>query len=105
MGDSVEGTACDIYLGELTEKATFALCESLGQLYRDWAISANCVVVQLPFWRRLALRLRAAHGGTIAYDCMDEWDSFQNLGDFNRSEEVDLSREADVVAVYRREAP
>lgn len=89
----------DHYRTELSETACFHLSEGMNQLYREWAISANCIVVHLPFWRRLALRLRSAHGGRIAYDCMDDWDTFENVSDFNRSEEVELIREADLVVV------
>ena len=89
----------DHYRADLPETACLHLAEGLNQLYREWAISANCVVVQLPFWRRLALRLRSTHGSRIAYDCMDDWDTFDNVGEFNRSEEIELSREADLVVV------
>jgi len=88
-----------IYLGELQPERRIPLEESLRLLYTDLAISENLVLVQLPFWRGLALSLRQEHGAVLAYDCMDEWDSFENLSEFNRSEERLLVEECDVLVV------
>jgi GT2 family glycosyltransferase/polysaccharide pyruvyl transferase WcaK-like protein/glycosyltransferase involved in cell wall biosynthesis len=89
----------DIYLGELKTEDVHSLADALDALYRDWTISEHAVLVQLPFWRRLALELRAAYGGKLLYDCMDDWETFENMGKFNVSEEKMLVRETDVLVV------
>ncbi len=95
----LRGPRPDIYHGELTADDVHQLAASLGELYRDLAIAENAVLVQLPFWRKLAAALHGAHHSVVAYDCMDEWDAFENIGDFNRREEKSLVRECDVLFV------
>lgn len=89
----------DIYLGELSSKNEECYRSCVAALFKDYAISEAAVVTQLPFWRRLALGLREDQGAAIVYDCMDEWDSFENMGAFNRQEELSFARECDVLIV------
>ncbi len=89
----------DIYMGDLKPEDIQAMSGALEQLYRDWTISEHSVMVQLPFWRRLALELRKQSGATLLYDCMDDWETFENMGAFNVSEEKELVKETDVLVV------
>jgi len=89
----------DIYMGDLQPDVVNAMAEALGDLYRDWTIAEHAILAQLPFWRRLALELRAAHGSKLLYDCMDDWETFENMGKFNVSEEKHLVQECDVLVV------
>ena len=95
----LRGQPPDIYLGRLSPELTASMTAGLGQLCRDWAVSESVALVQLPFWRETALRLRQDRGCPVVYDCMDEWATFPNMGEFNISEERQLVREADVLAV------
>lgn len=98
----LQGTHNDVYLGSLETSALQSFEESLNALYKDYAIAENVVFIQLPFWRKLALELRARHNAILAYDCMDEWDAFENIGEFNRQEEVFLAKQSDVLIVTAR---
>ena len=89
----------DIYSGELTTPDLRQLRNCLGAFYRDCAIAESCVLIQLPFWRRLALAMRQEFGAKVVYDCMDEWAGFENIGPFNLAEEERLARECDFLAV------
>jgi len=73
--------------------------EVLSRFYREAGIVESCAFVQLPFWRQLALGLRASFGATVLYDCMDDWETFPNFGAFNLTEERMLASEADVLLV------
>jgi GT2 family glycosyltransferase/glycosyltransferase involved in cell wall biosynthesis len=95
----VRAPQCDPYLAILTDATVREFQAGLDLLYRDWAIAETAIVVQLPFWRRLALSLRREASSVIVYDCMDDWDTFENLGDFNRTEEAQLAAECDVLVV------
>jgi GT2 family glycosyltransferase/glycosyltransferase involved in cell wall biosynthesis len=95
----LRGQQLDIYAGELPPAAIPELQDSLHSFYRDLAISENLILVQLPFWRKMALTLRQEEGGVLAYDCMDEWDSFDNMSEFNHAEERMLAQESDVLLV------
>ena len=89
----------DVYLGELRDAHATQMAESLNALFRDKGFGAGIVLAQLPFWRRLALRLREAHGAKVLYDCMDDWETFENMGDFNVTEEKEFVRECDLLIV------
>jgi len=98
----LRGQQPDIYLGRLSPELLASMAAGLRQLCRDAAVSESVALVQLPFWRQAALRLRQERGGAVVYDCMDEWATFPNMGEFNVSEERQLVREADVLAVSGR---
>ncbi len=89
----------DIYMGELDADHIAPMSDSLDHLCREWGITGHTIFVQLPFWRKLALQLRAKLCSIILYDCMDDWETFNNLGAFNISEEAALSKECDVLVV------
>lgn len=92
----------DVYDDVIEDVAVSAFSACLRQLMKDWGVAENCVVVQLPFWRRVALALREGAGSTILYDCMDNWQAMPALSEFNRSEENELVRECDVFTVTGR---
>ena len=77
----------------------FQVLTAQTERLRTMGNAETALLVQLPFWRRLALALRREPSSAIVYDCMDEWDTFENLGEFNRSEEKLLVEECDVLAV------
>ncbi|HEY2014537.1 MAG TPA: polysaccharide pyruvyl transferase family protein [Bryobacteraceae bacterium] len=89
----------DIYMGDLQADHIESMVAALAHLYRDWGIAEHTILAQLPFWRQLTLKLRAAHGSKILYDCMDDWETFENMGAFNVSEEKHLVNECDVLVV------
>lgn len=95
----IKGTACDIYRSELTPEITAQYLAALRHFYRDYAISDSVLMVQFPFWRRLAEAVRAEFGSPMIYDCMDDWDPFENVGAFARAEEPALAAAADLLIV------
>ncbi|HEV1284001.1 MAG TPA: glycosyltransferase [Bryobacteraceae bacterium] len=96
---SVRAPQTDLYCGVLSDAAVAQFYDNLAVFYRDRGIVETAVLVQLPFWRRLGLQLWKKNGGVLVYDCMDDWDTFENLGNFNRDEEVLLAGECDVLVV------
>lgn len=92
----------DIYMGELEPAPLESINSSLRKLRQDWAIAECAAIVQLPFWRKAAAAFCRDKPSVLCYDCMDDWDSFQNMGDFNRNQEAFLLRESDVVFVSAR---
>jgi GT2 family glycosyltransferase/glycosyltransferase involved in cell wall biosynthesis/SAM-dependent methyltransferase len=92
----------DIYMGELEPAPLESINSSLRKLRQDFAIAECAAIVQLPFWRKAAAAFCDETPALLCYDCMDDWDSFQNMGDFNRKEEALLLRESDVVFVSAR---
>ncbi|MGA2593989.1 MAG: polysaccharide pyruvyl transferase family protein [Bryobacteraceae bacterium] len=98
----LRGQPPDIYLGRLTTELVASMIASIRQLCADCGISESAVLIQLPFWRQVALRLREEFGCAVVYDCMDEWDTFPNMGTFNIAEERQLVRETDVLVVSGR---
>ena len=58
----LRGRQPDIYMGDLQPDVLHSLSEALEHFYLDWGVAEHAVLVQLPFWRRLALKLRARFG-------------------------------------------
>jgi glycosyltransferase involved in cell wall biosynthesis len=57
------------------------------------------VIVQLPFWWRVAREARERFGWTVVYDCMDLHAGFSNVGKSEVADEAALLAAADVVTV------
>ncbi len=95
----LRGPQPDIYKGELRSEHLDAMSQAIGELYDQWNLADTVIIAQLPFWRRLGLRVSKQYGGKLLYDCMDDWDTFQNLGSFNITEEALLVRECDILIV------
>jgi polysaccharide pyruvyl transferase CsaB len=98
----LRGQPPDIYLGRLTTELVASMIAGIRQLCADCGVSESVVLIQLPFWRQVALRLREEFGCAVVYDCMDEWDTFPNMGAFNVAEERRLVHESDVLVVSGR---
>ena len=62
-------------------------------------IASAVVVVDLPFWTPLALRLREQFGWPILYDCMDDHSGFSTNSDEMLASEERTLAEADLVVV------
>jgi polysaccharide pyruvyl transferase CsaB len=95
----LRGEQPDVYMGSLEPALVRTLTASLAELYRVWAVGDSIALAQLPFWRQVTLGLREAEGSIVVYDCMDDWDTFENMGKFNVSEERKFVHECDVLAV------
>ena len=95
----VRGSALDPYFGIPPDGVVNQFCSNLRHLYRDFTVAESVIVAQLPFWRQFALNLRREPCSSVVYDCMDDWDTFENLGDFNRTEEPLLAAECDLLVV------
>jgi len=92
----------DIYRDIPQEHLIDEQLAALKELYRDCAVAASCVMVQLPCWRRLALALRQEFGSCVLYDCMDAWEAMPGTGGELKDEGEALAREADCVAASSR---
>ena len=89
----------DIFEDRLSPEEAAAVISCLEELYREWAIAESCVVLQLPFWRRIGLSLGQRFGAKVLYDCLDDWRHMPGVGPFNLAEEKQLFAECDVAVV------
>lgn len=89
----------DIYRKPLSAEAAAAMLRDLLLVYADCGMAESCIIAQIPFWRRLAVALRERTGSVLLYDCMDDWDTFPDIGRFNVEEEAALARECNVLIV------
>ena len=70
---------------------------SFRQLVAALLIKTAIIKVDLPFWRKLALRLRDAYNWKLVYDCMDLHTGFSNSNELKVQDEEILLRESDSV--------
>ena len=96
----------NLFEGALEQAQVDNAASGLRHLYRDLAVSENVAFVQFPFWRQIALSLRAAFGTPVIYDCMDDWRNWSaepRISDFSLSEEAKLAGECDLLVATSAE--
>ena len=89
----------DIFEDRLSPEEAAGVVSCLEKLYREWAIAESCVILQLPFWRRIGLSLGERFDAKVLYDCVDDWRHVPRVGPFNLAEEKKLFSECDVSVV------
>ena len=102
----LRGENLEMYTGSLSDEDAAPISAALREVYRDFAITENCVLLQFPFWRRIGLSLRQEFNSKIIYDCMDDWQNWTaepRISQWNLDEENNLAREADVLIVTAQE--
>jgi glycosyltransferase involved in cell wall biosynthesis len=92
----------DIYTEVMSAEQVTGLANCVSDCLRRNNLQRSCVLVQFPFWRQIGLELRKRFGSLLAFDCMDEWQTFPRVGDFARTEQPLLLREADLLIVTAR---
>lgn len=98
----LDAPAFHLNLGELTPALLDAIAHPLERMIHELDIHECWLLLQYPFWRKLALRLRHGFGFRIAYDCMDDhqnWPLEPKPSQANKADERRLFSEADLVTV------
>ncbi len=96
----LSGPQLRIYSDPLDAERAHDLANSIVSLYRAAGLGETIVLVQFPFWRKVALELREQLGARIVYDCMDDWRSWTaepRISDFSLQQEQLLAEESDVL--------
>ncbi len=89
----------DVYAGTLAPDQEDVLLAGIEQLRRDFNISWCLSIVEVSTWASLAFRVRDSFGWKIAYDCMDEWQTFPGMDPQVASSEEQLVSGADLLIV------
>ena len=88
----------DPYQSPMPPSAARIFVEGILEFYRDWGVSATAILAQLPFWRGVAVGLRA-EGSAFSCTIALTIGTSSKHGAFNRSEEQRLARECDLLVV------
>ena len=86
-----------IYQSTLSEENVKEIEDSFLLLKNTFNIHSAITVVDLPFWRKLAIHLRDKFGWKVAYDCMDHHAGFSNSSDLTSIDEQILATQSDLV--------
>lgn len=89
----------DVYGGTIADDLLARLMEDLRQLRDDFHITCALSVVQIATWASAAFAARDRFGWRVAYDCMDEWDTFPGLKPAMIESEQRLVSDGDVLVV------
>jgi GT2 family glycosyltransferase len=89
----------DHYAEAMSPDVHASYASSLAAIAHDFRIYAPVQIVHLPFWTPLARDFRKTRKWRVAYDCMDEWDSFPRIGAPLLAAEHALVRDSDLVTV------
>jgi glycosyltransferase involved in cell wall biosynthesis len=85
-----------------TESDVVDLYVSIETIKRDFKIEAAIIIVELPFWASIAIKLKQEFGWFLVYDCVDRHYGVFPLAHAMLSEETRLAREADLVTATSR---
>ena len=88
-----------IYRDQAVDIVVEEWCEYFDQLRRKYNLVEVYLLVDLPFWRPLAFRLRERFGWRVIYDCMDRHSGFSTNNPSMLEEEDALSRGSDLVLI------
>jgi glycosyltransferase involved in cell wall biosynthesis/GT2 family glycosyltransferase len=88
--------AHDPYRHRLPAEAVERALAALQALAAEHPLAGCWIVTQLPSWRPLAEAIRAAFGGHLMFDCVDEYAAFRDHEPLT-DEEAALTRGADLV--------
>ena len=86
----------NIYTDEIKDYVE-ELYQSFEQLIAEKEIRNAVLLVQLPFWKDLALALREKYRFKVVYDCMDKHSGFSTNKNSMLNQEEDLSKQSDLV--------
>lgn len=95
----LRGHRYDFHRDVAGAEAAAAMLGSLERLYTECAIAESCAIVQWPAWSPVARALRERFGTRLLYDCMDDWDTFPEVGQACIAEERRLIQAADAFVV------
>ena len=88
--------AHDPYRDRLPAAAVERALRALRAAAADHPLDGCWIVAQLPSWRPLGEAVRAAFGGHLIFDCVDEYAAFRDHAPL-AGEEAELARGADLV--------
>jgi len=88
----------DPYCDRLSAAAVEQALGSLRRIAAEHSLEGCWIVTQLPFWYPLAEAARAAFGGALLFDCMDDFSCFGDHAD-PEEDEAALAAAADLVTV------
>jgi hypothetical protein len=86
----------DCYRGVISDRDAKAMADVIGRLPLGCGGDETVVMVQLPFWTRLAEELRSRFGWRIVYDCMDDLSGFSRRANAMVAMEERMLEVADV---------
>ena len=90
------------FLQVLPDPAVELCCNAILKLAQDFEIDQAIILIQQPFWARLAKQLENATGWKIVYDCMDEHAGLTALNDDIINDEALLGASSDLVITSSR---
>ena len=87
----------NVYQEMPTDAEADGMAEAIVRYISSTADHPWVCIIQLPFWRPVAERLRSRAGYYIIYDCMDDHAGFSTNAQIMLAAEADLLRNADLV--------
>jgi GT2 family glycosyltransferase/glycosyltransferase involved in cell wall biosynthesis len=92
----------NVYIDSIGEQIEDRICDSFVLLRREFGIVDAVCLVNLPFWRPVAFKLREKFGWQVVYDCMDHHAGFSTNKEEMLREERALILGSDLVLASSR---
>ncbi len=89
----------NVYQQVLSDADVMRMVDAIDRLRISRRITTAVVVLQLPFWTKLAEALRSRFGWPVVYDCMDDHSGFSTNSEAMLQAEQRAVTESDLVVV------
>lgn len=81
----------------LDDESVEVIAKSIRILKNAFLINSAIMIVDLPFWRKLVIRLKYLYNWKLIYDCMDLYADFSGSSALTEEDEEYLLKECDIV--------
>jgi GT2 family glycosyltransferase/glycosyltransferase involved in cell wall biosynthesis len=92
-----EGRQKILFTSTLSEENVIQLVDAFVTLVNAFNIHSAILVVDFPFWRKLAIRLQEKFRWRLIYDCLDDFSGFSNSSSLAAEDEKLLLDRSDLV--------
>lgn len=96
---------CDLnlYRDQMDQTTLERLLKAFDKLRFDYHIVEAICLVQLPFWKSVAMSLEERFGWKIIYDCMDKHGAFSTNDPKMLADEIELGQESDMIVATSKQ--
>ncbi|MBN1267396.1 MAG: polysaccharide pyruvyl transferase family protein [Anaerolineales bacterium] len=95
-------SSLNLYRDAMSADDADTMLHGLEALAAEWSIKEAVCLIQLPFWKPLAEKLRTRFGWLLVYDCMDDHGGFSTNTPAMLAQEEELLAECDLALATSR---
>ncbi len=93
----------NLYRDQMDQTTLERLLKAFDKMRSNHHIVEAICLVQLPFWKSVAMSLRERFGWKIVYDCMDKHEGFPTNDPRMLADEIELGQQSDMIVTTSKQ--